>query len=103
MSNYTPPSIEACLDKPADVPMPDRRARGMVSSDKMMYWHDRAMAVEDARQCELAYVAKVLQACRKVSLNDVRLELNDLAAWLENRRQATDHITSKPGTESKHG
>jgi hypothetical protein len=46
MSEYNPPSIEACLDKPADAPIPDRRARGMVSSDKMMYWHERAMRAE---------------------------------------------------------
>ena len=48
MSEYTPPSIEACLDKPADAPIPDRRARGMVSSDKMVYWHERAMRAETA-------------------------------------------------------
>jgi hypothetical protein len=39
-----------------------------------------------ARQHELAYIAETLKKCRKVSISDVRDELNDLEQWLNSRR-----------------
>lgn len=39
-----------------------------------------------ARQSELAYIAETLKKCMKVTPSDVKDELNDLRAWLENRR-----------------
>jgi hypothetical protein len=69
-----PPSIEACLDKPADAPLPDRRARGMVSSDKMIYWHERAMRAE-------AMLVKLVDALEhKNALHPVFVEARGLVA-----------------------
>jgi hypothetical protein len=74
MSEYNPPSIEACLDKPADAPMPDRRSRGMVSSDKMVYWHERAMRAETA-------LTKLVEALEhKSELHPAFVEARELVA-----------------------
>ena len=74
MTEYNPPSIEACLDKPADAPLPDRRARGMVSSDKMMYWHERSMRAEAA-------LTKLVEALEhKSELHPVFVEARALIA-----------------------
>lgn len=39
-----------------------------------------------ARQSELLYIANVLKVCRTATASDMRDELRDLRAWLDNRR-----------------
>lgn len=46
----------------------------------------RVRELGQARQHELAYIAETLNKCRKATPSDIRDELNDLRAWLENRR-----------------
>lgn len=43
-------------------------------------------ALQEAREKELAYIAKVLEVCRKATPSDMKDELADLRAWLANRR-----------------
>ena len=75
MTEYNPPSIEACLDKPADVALELKRpVTALVSSKAMMYWHERAMRAEAA-------LTKLVEALEhKSELHPVFVEARALIA-----------------------
>lgn len=54
--------------------------------DKIYYAADDYDKLVVARQSELLYIANTLKVCSTASLSDVRDELMDLRAWLDNRR-----------------